>query len=782
MGEYYITGFFNDLSLNFYNLNIVDLSLNKLGSDDDIYIAKYNPNGNVLWARQIGGIGLDNPVSIITDNTNVYLTGMFNGPQLIFYNSNGGIDVSLNNTLLGSFDTYMAKYNSDGMLLWARQIGGINQDRSISLVTDNSIIYLTGFFTSPQLNFYNSTGGRDTSLNATDLSRNTFIAKYNSDGMLSWARQIGGIGEDSPINIVTDNTNVYVTGYFYSKPLNFYNSIGDIDTSLNTTDSSGNTFIAKYNPNGNVLWARQIGGIGLDNPVSIITDNTNVYLTGMFNGPQLIFYNSNGGIDVSLNNTLLGSFDTYMAKYNSDGMLLWARQIGGINQDRSISLVTDNSIIYLTGFFTSPQLNFYNSTGGRDTSLNATDLSRNTFIAKYNSDGMLSWARQIGGTANYYPLSIITDNTNIYITGYFDGSLNFYNSNGDIDISFNYNGIFADTYIAKYLSNGTLSWARQIAGTRNDLPVSIITDNTNVYLLGNFSSTTLNFYNSDGVIDLSLNNVSSVFAFDIYLVKYNPNGNVLWARQIGGTATDRPVSLVTDNSNIYLTGMFNGSLNFYNSNGGIDVSFNNVSSGTANDTFISKYNLYGTISWARQIGGINNTQPVSACVTIIQSPISNICFLAGTSVMTDQGVIEIQNITNENTINNIRVKYITETVGNSDYLICIEKDAIFENIPNQNTIITRNHKLLYNGNLVEAETIPNTKIMKYNGEILYNVLLEENSFMNVNNLICETLDVNNVISKLYDHPNKNGITKTLNSIINTGNKELYKKTAFKLLS
>ena len=116
MGEYYITGFFNDLSLNFYNSNIVDLSLNKLGSDDDIYIAKYNPNGNVLWARQIGGIGLDNPVSIITDNTNVYLTGMFNGPQLIFYNSNGGIDVSLNNTLLGSFDTYMAKYNSDGML------------------------------------------------------------------------------------------------------------------------------------------------------------------------------------------------------------------------------------------------------------------------------------------------------------------------------------------------------------------------------------------------------------------------------------------------------------------------------------------------------------------------------------------------------------------------------------------------------------------------------------------------------------------------------------------
>jgi len=162
-------------------------------------------------------------------------------------------------------------------------------------------------------------------------------------------------------------------------------------------------------------------------------------------------------------------------------------------------------------------------------------------------------------------------------------------------------------------------------------------------------------------------------------------------------------------------------------------------------------------------------------------PISNICFLKGTPVVTDQGIIEIQDITNKNTINNLKVKCITQTTSNYEYLVCIEKDIICENVPSQKTVITRNHKIFYNGYLVDADTIPNISMIQYNGEKLYNVLLEENGLMLVNNMICETLDINNVIAKLYEHPNKNGITKTLNSIINTGNMELYKKTAIELL-
>jgi hypothetical protein len=158
-------------------------------------------------------------------------------------------------------------------------------------------------------------------------------------------------------------------------------------------------------------------------------------------------------------------------------------------------------------------------------------------------------------------------------------------------------------------------------------------------------------------------------------------------------------------------------------------------------------------------------------------PISNICFVKGTPIVTDQGIIEIQDITNENTINNIRVKYITQTTTNDDSLVCIEKDAICENIPSQRTILSENHKLLYNGQMVKAKNVTTSRI-PYNGEILYNVLLEENGLMLVNNLICETLDVNNVVALLYEHPQKNGITNRLNSIKDN---DVYKKTAIELL-
>ena len=715
MAEYYVTGFFNDLSLNFYNSNRIDLSLNKTGSDEDIYIAKYNSDGTILWARRIGGTGYDSPHRIVTDNTNVYLIGFLGNPSLNFYDSNGAIVSSLN------------------------KIG------------------------------------------PTLPTADTYIAKYNSDGTFLWARQIGGTDDDYPVSIVTDNTNIYVTGYFYSKPLNFYNSSGSIDISLNTTDLSGNTFIAKYNSNGNVLWARQIGGNGqYDTPVSIVIDNVNLYIAGFFTSSTLKFYNSNGGIDMSLNNILSGNSDTYVAKYNSDGTFLWARQIAGTGIDQPVSIVTDNTNVYITGIFVSP-LNFYNSSGGIDISLNSTQTFYHTYIAKYLSNGTLSWARQIAGTRNDYPQSVIIDNTNIYIAGFFSSSsLNFYNSDGGIDLSLNnVSSVVAfDTYIAKYLSNGTLSWVRQIGGTSTDRIVSLVRDNSNIYLTGYFNGS-LNFYNSNGGIDLSLNNVSTG-TNDTYIAKYNSDGTISWVRQIGGTNSDNPVSLVTDNTNIYLTGYFNSqSLNFYNSNGGIDLSLNNISTGT-NDTYIAKYNLDGTISWARQIGGTNNTQSVSACVTIIQNAISNICFLKGTPILTDQGIIEIQNITNKNTINNKKVDYITQTTTEQEYLVCIEKNALSENIPTQRIVITRNHNVLYNGNLVQACKLPNIEKIKYNGEILYNVLLEENGFMNVNNLICETLDINNAIAHLY-RCNKNN-DQRIKELNNIKDKDIYKRKILEILT
>ena len=155
------------------------------------------------------------------------------------------------------------------------------------------------------------------------------------------------------------------------------------------------------------------------------------------------------------------------------------------------------------------------------------------------------------------------------------------------------------------------------------------------------------------------------------------------------------------------------------------------------------------------------------------SLISNICFPKDTPIVTDQGIVHIQDIKN-NTINGVKIEHVTKTISIYDYLVCFEKDSLSMNYPSDKTIMTPNHKILHNGTMTDAyHLLDSNKIYKipYNGEILYNVLLEQNGLMQVNGLICETLDVNNVIALLYKSnytlEEKNNIIKLMNETIYT---------------
>ena len=136
------------------------------------------------------------------------------------------------------------------------------------------------------------------------------------------------------------------------------------------------------------------------------------------------------------------------------------------------------------------------------------------------------------------------------------------------------------------------------------------------------------------------------------------------------------------------------------------------------------------------------------------SPISNICFPAGTLITTDQGKIAIDQIDSEiHTIRNKSIIGITKTVTQDKYLVCFEKDSLGNNLPSEKTIMSKNHSVLYDGKMTQAKKFinqfENVKKIKYTGEILYNVLLEKEDKMMVNNLICETLHPENSIAKLY---------------------------------
>lgn len=221
----YVLGSFTSSTLTLNN----GKSLSNVGAYDG-YIAKYNNNGLCLWVERIAGSddsdGLD---GIISDNFgNVYVTGLYKSSTLNFNNG-----ISLSNS--GDYDIFLAKFNDNGLCLWAKRIFGSGDDRSGGITINSNYIYLNGSFQSSILNFNNN-------LTLTNSGYNDiFIAKYDISGNCLYVDKIGGTQNDISINISSTYNNLYLIGSFESSELNFNNNI-----TLNLT-SGMDAFIAKYN-------------------------------------------------------------------------------------------------------------------------------------------------------------------------------------------------------------------------------------------------------------------------------------------------------------------------------------------------------------------------------------------------------------------------------------------------------------------------------------------------------------------------------------------------------
>ncbi len=409
VGNVYITGCFLSPTLTFGNITLTN------GGFYDIYIVKYDPNGNVIWAKGSESTGYDYGTGITTDEMgNVYLIGYYNSPTITFGNytltSSGGSDICI------------VKYDPNGNVLWAKSANGSTaEDCGTGITTDaTGNVYLTGYFYSHTLTFDDITLTNNT-IGVSDL----FIAKYDSNGNVIWARRAGGNSEDAGMSITTDIAgSIYITGHFFSPTITF----GDI-TLTKTNDSYRNVFIAKYNPNGNVIWAKNTGeAYG----TSITTDaESNIYITGAFSGPTISFGNT------TLTNN--GVSNVFIAKYDSSGNVIWAKSAGGYNTDNGNGISTDaTDNVYLIGDFTSETINFGNITL-------TNNGASNVFIAKYDSSGNVIWAKNVGsgyGTDNGN--SISTDVAgNAYLIGSFTSLLTFNNT------TLHNTGIFSDIFIAK---------------------------------------------------------------------------------------------------------------------------------------------------------------------------------------------------------------------------------------------------------------------------------------------------------------------------------------------
>jgi hypothetical protein len=441
---------------------------------------------------------------------------------------------------------------------WAKGAGGAGDDYNSSVATDASgNVYITGRYSSPSITF-----GTITLTNA-DITGNTndiFIVKYDATGNVLWAKGAGGTSNDRGFSITTDySSNVYVTGCYFSSSIAF-------ETITLSNAGSQDIFIVKYDASGNLLWAKGEGTAGNDYSESITSDTSgNLYITGYYN------YNSiNFGV-TTLSNS--GAYDIFIVKYDASGNVLWAKGAGGTEFDEGLSIVTDaSSNVYITGFYYSPSITFGTITlTNADITGNSTDI----FIVKYDASGNLLWAKGAGGTEFDQSNSIITDvSGNLYVTGFYNspsitfGSTILNNANA---------ANLGDIFIVKYDALGNVLWANRLGGTGDDRGYNINTDASgNLNVTGYYNSNSINF----GVATLSNSG-----GYDIFIVKYDASGTILWAKGAGSTGDDYSRSAITDASgNVFVSGYYTSPFITFST-----ISLTNANAGSG-DAFIVKLN------------------------------------------------------------------------------------------------------------------------------------------------------------------------------------------------
>ncbi len=321
----------------------------------DIFIAKYDHNGDLIWGKGFGGNNYDWSTAIKPDNEgNVYVTGYFEGECDFDPNIATHFE-----TAIGEYDAFLAKYDLNGDLLWVNVVGGTGLDYATSLDIDSdNNIYMTGAFEN-SVPF----GGGEHLTAAGGYAGETdpFFAKYASDGSIYWARSIYGnpASEGGQQNygseiVVDESGNVIVTGVFW------ITSDFDPDTteaSLTTLGAS-DIYFAKYDNDGNYLWAKNIAGIVYENSTDIDVDaNGDIYLTGIFAESTTADFDPD---PPTFYLTSAGDKDIFIAKYSSFGELRWAFSAGGDNYDVSQSIAVDKNFnIYVTGFLWSEDADFW---------------------------------------------------------------------------------------------------------------------------------------------------------------------------------------------------------------------------------------------------------------------------------------------------------------------------------------------------------------------------------------------------------------------------------------
>ncbi len=425
-GNLYVAGNFNSASVNFSTTVIQNTTNIEFLNFRDGFFAKYNANGDVIWIKTVGGMYNESIESIAVDSSgNSYVYGTYSSPTLTL-----GAFTLINPNLTSSefygqtaYMDFLAKYDANGNVLWAKQFGSTIYNQAYSIDVDAiGDLVITGGFGGLSI-----TLGAETFLNTNTLGlyyHDLFISKLDTNGNFIWSKKAGGWGDDYMTNSKFDSQgNIVISGQSMSQIFYFEDEMhSNYSTQPGTNINNYNSdfFMAKYDPSGNKIWFKSGGSTSNEFITSFDIDAAdNILLAGCFTGATCSFDN------ITLDGT---SGSLFLAKLNSAGERIWCRNTGiGNSSAKSETLKLDPSgTIYLSGSFAGS-----NNFDGISASC-LVNYCYSFFVSRFNANGVCEFIKNTDSITHQimqgYERIAFNDQGDLYFVGDYRGFTNSFDS------------------------------------------------------------------------------------------------------------------------------------------------------------------------------------------------------------------------------------------------------------------------------------------------------------------------------------------------------------------
>ena len=380
--------------------------------------------GKPMWQLGFGGDGMDVPRGVaVGANNEVYVAGYFDGTA----DFGGPVGKK---TAVGGSDGFLAKLTADGKMAWMQQLGSKRDDDAKAVAARGDRVVVVG-------NFLDEIKAGEYTHKAVG-SDDLFAVAYDKDGVAQWLWTLGGIDSDGANAVAASPDGGWIIGGSYSDSIT-------IGTTVFKSKGKTDAILVKLDASGDMQWIKTFGGRYDDTIMRVAVDaNNNIYVAGHFadssdwGGPKPL--KAHGGSDN----------DIVLAKYDTNGDYVWAKNFGNMFNDVAGGLAVDPAghITLVGSFENKGPISF--GEGDEHSSLGEADA----YIARFDTAGKLQWAHSFGAEREDVGWGVASDTSgNVVMTGWFQNTVDF--GKGAVASKGN-----KDVFAVKYDPKGAVVWSQ----------------------------------------------------------------------------------------------------------------------------------------------------------------------------------------------------------------------------------------------------------------------------------------------------------------------------------